>query len=51
MNYYRFRAEFTDPKTGKTQIRRVSTWSKHLAGAMRKVYQDHEGINVITILN
>ena len=50
MNYYRFRAELTDPQTGKKKTRVISVRSNHISGAMRKAYQDYEGINVVAIL-
>lgn len=51
MNYYTFRAEITDPKNGKTRLTTVHVRSKSLSGAMRKVHQDYNGINVISIIN
>lgn len=51
MNHYTFRAEITNPNNGKTYLKVVHVRSKSLSGAMRKVHQDINGINVISIID
>lgn len=49
MQYFKFVVEF--PGTNEKPVRKVVRESStHLGGAMRKVYQNYNGVNVVRIL-
>ena len=49
MQYFKFVVEF--PSVNEKPVRKVVRESStHLSGAMRKVYQNYDGINVVRIL-
>ena len=49
MQYFKFIVEATD-KHGKTERVRKTVASMHLGGAIRKLYQSYDGINLVRIL-
>ena len=50
MNVYTFKVELYNPLTRKNDVKIVRMRSNHLSGAMRKVYQSYNGVNVVGIL-
>lgn len=48
MKYFDFLVEFVDEKGEKSTSRKTVT-SNHLSGAIRKLYQSYDGVNLIRI--
>ena len=49
MQYFKFIVELMD-KSGKAKLALKTVASMHLSGAIRKLYQSYDGVNLVRIL-